>query len=203
MAAVVLVHSSLGLDDNARDWQRWLEGCGHYVHVVDLFNGDTFTSFEEGLARAESGSMVEYVATVRSAVREVAGKLRGSLVVVGLAFGAYPAQIVAMTEPGLRGLVMCWGAVSPGWFGNPAWPATLRAQLHYAPKDPWIVAEEVAGFISAVPLIAHGGVGGGFGLEVWEYEGEAHFPGFPHHGDYDAATDAVLRERIEDFLAGF
>ena len=202
MAAVVLVHSSLGLDDNIRDWQRWLEGRGHYVDLVELYEGQTFTSTTEAVQRAVAGDFVQYVARVRAAVREAAGKLRGPLVLMGFSLGAYPAQIVAMTEPGVRGVVLCWGALAPSWFGNPAWPAQLRAQFHYAPKDPWIVADEVAGFISAVPLVAQVGAPGPE-LEVWEYEGEAHFPGFPHHGDYDAATDAVLRERLEDFLAGF
>ncbi|NTV39988.1 MAG: hypothetical protein HGA51_08575 [Demequinaceae bacterium] len=186
----MLTHSILGLDSNVESWADWLRVEGHQVLTVDLFGGDTFTNFNDGIDRAESGKMMDYAAAVREAARNA----EAPVVLMGFSIGAVASEIAAMTEPGIAGLILVGGASGPQWFGDPAWPQGLRAQLHYAEDDTWMEGEEAADLVAAAPEGA---------LEVFTYPGSAHLFAFPNFSDYDALAADSLRKETKAFLASF
>ena len=190
MVNVVLTHSILGLDSNVESWAEWLRVEGHQVMTVDLFGGDTFTNFNDGMDRAESGKMMDYAAAVREAARGA----ESPVVLMGFSIGAVASEIAAFTERGVAGLLMVGGASGPQWFGDPQWPAGLRAQLHYAEDDTWMEGDEAADLVAAAPDGA---------LEVFTYPGGAHLFAFPNFVDYDALAAETLRTEAKAFLASF
>ena len=190
MVNVVLTHSVLGLDSNMESWAEWLRAEGHQVMTVDLFGGDTFGNLNDGIDRAESGKMMDYA----GAVREAARSAEAPVVIMGFSIGAVASEIAALTEPGVAGLVMVGGVSGPQWFGNPPWPAGLRAQFHYVEDDTWMEGEEAADFVAAAPEGA---------LEVFIYPGSAHLFAFPNFSDYDALASDSLRTELKAFLASF
>ncbi len=190
MVNVVLTHSVLGLDSNIESWAEWLRVEGHQVMTVDLFGGDTFSNLNDGVDRAESGKMMDYAAAVREAARGA----EAPVVLMGFSLGAVASEIAAFTEPGIAGLILVGGASGPQWFGDPKWPAGLRAQLHYAEDDTWMEGEEAADLVAATPE---------GGLEVFTYPGSAHLFAFPDFSDYDALAADTLRTETKAFLASF
>lgn len=190
MVNVVLTHSVLGLDSNVESWAEWLRAEGHEVMTVDLFGGDTFASLRDGIDRAEAGKMLDYAAAVREASRGI----EAPVVLMGFSIGAVAAEIAALTEQGIAGLIMVGGVSGPQWFGNPTWPPSLRAQFHYVEDDTWMEQEEAADFVAAAPAEA---------LEVFVYPGSAHLFAFPNFADYDALASDSLRTETKAFLASF
>ncbi len=188
MVNVVLTHSALGLDSNVESWAEWLRAEGHQVMMVDLFGGDTFVNLSDGIARAEAGKMMDYAAAVREAARGA----EDPVVLMGFSIGAVASEIAALTEPGIAGLIMVGGASGTQWFGEPPWPAGLRAQLHYEEDDPWMEGAEAADFVAAAPAGA---------LDVFIYPGASHLFAFPNMSDYDALASDTLRTETRAFLA--
>lgn len=190
MVNVVLTHSVLGLDSNMESWAEWLRNEGHQVMTVDLYGGDTFVNLNDGIDRAEAGKMMDYAAAVREAARGT----EPPVVLMGFSIGAVASEIAALTEPGIAGLILVGGASGPQWFGDPKWPAGLRAQLHYAEDDTSMDGEDAADLVAAAPDDA---------LEVFAYPGSAHLFAFPNFVDYDALASDSLRTELRAFLASF
>ncbi len=188
MVNVVLAHSALGLDANIEYWADWLRGEGHVVSAVDFYGGVVYDNLDDGVARADAGDMGEYAQTVRAAAREFGGPV----VIVGFSLGAAAGEIAALTEPGVVGVVLVGGALSPEWIGNPPWPAGLRGQLHYAVEDPWMEADQT----EALQAAALPGA-----LETFTYPGGAHLFAFPSFADYDPLAAESLRTEVKAFLS--
>ncbi len=91
---------------------------------------------------------------------------------MGFSLGAAVCEMAALTEPGIAGLILVGAAASPEWFGNPPWPKGLKAQVHYAAEDRWVIPPRSR----PSPSIAPPGA-----LEVFEYPGDAHLFAFPNY----------------------
>ena len=190
MVNVVLTHSALGLEGNVESWAEWLRGENHVVVTPDLYGGDQYEELDEGVARADSREISEYVDLVRMEVRQ----LDGPVVLMGFSLGAAVSEIAAFTEPGVAGAVLMFGAMSPHWMGDPPWPAGMRVQLHVSVDDPWTSEQDVAALTAAAPEGA---------LQVFRYPGSAHLFTFPTHADYNPLSADRARTEIKAFLASF
>ncbi len=188
MAAIILVHSALGLTDTVLRWAEEMRDEGHSVATPDLYGGDVYADLDEGVERADSGEMASYVSIARDHLQG----LEGEPVFVGFSLGAAVAQILALTDPSARGVVLMHGAMSPAHISRAAWGDSLVGQLHYASGDPWCEPEEVQAFVRMAPDDA---------LEEFTYDGSGHLFGFEESPDYDAYQAALMHERVLAFLA--
>ena len=190
MATVVLLHSALGLTQPVLDWADALREDGHVVVTPDLFNGETFTDIDAGVAKVDTTGGPP--AFVDVAIHQSRG-IPGPRVYAGFSLGAAVAEILALTRDDAVGLVVMHGAMSPAWFGATAWPDGLRAQLHIAADDPWADADDDAAFLALA----------GDHCETFVYPGDGHLFAFEGRGEYDADAAEAMFERVTDFLAEF
>ena len=182
MSDVVVYHHSLGLTEGVRWFADALRAAGHTVHTPDVYEGKTFETVEEGMAHAEElGFPAEIVARGLAA----ADSLPAEVHYVGFSMGALPAQSLAQTKPGARGLVLAYGALPLGQWGDnwPAtWPDGVRLQLHILEGDEdYEFAQALA---ATVP-----------GAELFVYPGSEHY--FAEHDEHAAA---MLMQRVLAFL---
>jgi len=191
MANVVLLHSALGLTTHVLDWADALRSDGHIVLTPDLFDGETYTDVDDGVARVDSsGGPPAFVSTAISHTHS----LTGPRVYAGFSLGAAVGEILALTRPEAAGLVLMHGALSPAWIdGALAWPDALRAQLHFMQDDPWIETDENDALLAL----------SGDRCEVFEYPGDGHLFAFEGWHEYDAAAAEAMYEHVTDFLATF
>ena len=182
MSEVVVYHHSLGLTEGVRVFAEALRAAGHTVHAPDLYDGTTFETIEEGMAHAEElGFPTGIVARGRAA----ADSLPADVYYVGFSMGALPAQSLAQTKAGARGLVLAYGALPLGRWGDdwPAeWPEGVALQLHSTEGDEDV--EVMQGLAATVP-----------GAELFLYPGPDHL--FAERDDRQ--RDLLLR-RVLDFL---
>lgn len=188
MAAIILVHSALGLTDTVLRWADEMRDEGHEVETPDLYGGDIYTDLDEGVERADSGEMESYVSIARDHLQG----LEGDHVYVGFSLGAAVSQILALTDPAARGVVLMHAALPPSVIPGAAWGKHLVGQLHYAVDDPWCEAEEVQAFVRMAPDDT---------LEEFKYDGSAHLFGFEESPEYDSYQAALMHERVLAFLA--
>ncbi len=182
VAEVVVFHHALGLTEWVRGFADDLRDAGHTVHAPDLFDGQTFTEIEDGVAYSEEfGGPMAVVERGRAAV----DSLPSEVVYVGFSLGVLPAQSLAQTRPGARGAVLCYSALPLGEWGDnwPAtWPGDVGLQLHILEGDEDV--EYAEGLAATVE-----------GAELFVYPGTEHY--FAEHDD--AAADQ-LRQRVLAFL---
>src|SRR3712207_3282135 len=107
MAEVVLFHHAQGLTDGVVAFADDLRADGHVVHTPDLYEGNTFTELDDGIAYARE---VGFDA-VRDRGRDAAAALPDEVVYAGFSLGAMPAQMLAQTRPGARGAVLMHAAI--------------------------------------------------------------------------------------------
>ncbi len=188
MADIVLIHSALGLTASVLRWADDMREAGHTVVTPDLFGGDTYEDVDQGVERVDSVEMSVHVGRAR----ELMGELGSERVYAGFSFGAAVAQILALTDPDARGVVLMHGALAPSWIPEGSWSADLTGQLHYARHDPWCDPEEIQAFVQMAPDGA---------LEEFSYEGAAHLFAFEESGEHDAYQGALMHDRVLEFLA--
>jgi dienelactone hydrolase len=179
---VIVYHHSLGLTDGIRSFADALRAAGHTVHTPDLYEGRTFETIEDGMAHAEElGFPDEIVRRGKAA----ADSLPSDAYYVGFSLGAMPAQSLAQTRPGARGLVLAYGALPLGQWG-PNWPAEwpdgVALQLHSTEGDEDV--EIMQELTQTVP-----------GAELFLYPGPDHL--FAEHDDRQRQ---LLVERVLAFL---
>jgi dienelactone hydrolase len=182
MAEVVVYHHSLGLTDGVRAFADALRAAGHSVHTPDLYDGRTFGSIEEGMAHAEELGFPDEIVGRGKAAAEA---LPSDVYYVGFSLGAMPAQSLAQTRPGARGVVLVYGALPLGQWGDnwPAdWPDGVTLQLHSTEGDEDV--EIMESLAQTVP-----------GAEVFLYPGPDHL-----FAEHDQAQRALLVERVLSFL---
>jgi dienelactone hydrolase len=182
VSEVVVYHHSLGLTEPVRSFADALRAAGHVVHTPDLYDGRTFATVEEGMAYAEE---LGFPAEIVERGRAAAETLPSDVYYVGFSLGAMPAQSLAQTRPGARGLVLAYGALPLGQWGEnwPAeWPAGVALQLHSTEGDEDV--EIMEALTQTVP-----------GAELYLYPGPDHL--FAEHDDKQAA---LLVARVLDFL---
>ena len=111
LAEVVVFHHALGLTGHVLRFADGLRAAGHTVHAPDLYDGRTFHTIEDGMARVdELGGPMAIVERARAAV----APLPNEAVYIGFSLGVLSAQALAQTRAGARGAVLCYSAVPVG-----------------------------------------------------------------------------------------
>ncbi|MFD6417753.1 dienelactone hydrolase family protein [Streptomyces sp. NPDC060194] len=188
MAEVLLFHHAQGLTPGVLGLAQELRDAGHVVHTPDLYEGHVFDTLDEGMGYARKAGFDVIAARGEAA----ASDLPAELVYVGLSLGAVPAQKLAQTRAGARGVVLLHACLPAAEFG--AWPDGLPAQIHGMDADPFF-AEEGGDLDAARELVAVVPT-----AELFLYEGDRHLftdSGLP---EYDEAAAGVVRERVRRFL---
>ena len=191
MADVLLFHHAQGQTEGFHAFADDLRNAGHRVHTPDLFDGRTFASIEEGVARAGEIGFGELVERGTHA----AEGLPTGLVYAGFSLGVMPAQRLAQTRQGARGALLFESCVPTSEFGT-GWPAGVPVQVHGMADDPYFAGE---GDIDAARLLVEE-AGASARAELFVYPGDRHLFADSSLPSYDAESAALLRERVLDFL---
>jgi dienelactone hydrolase len=185
MAEVLLFHHVHGLTDGIRTFADELRAAGHVVHAPDLFDGRTFAELDDGMAYAREVGFDTVVERGRLAAEE----LPSELVYGGFSLGAVPAQMLAQTQPGARGVLLFHAAIPLEEFGG-AWPEGVPLQIHVMEDDDMgdvDIARQLAEEIE--------------GAELFLYPGDRHLFSDSSLAAYDAGAAALVTQRVLGFLA--
>ena len=187
MAEIVMFHHVQGLTDGVRELAARIAGDEHTVHLVDVFDGSTFDSIEDGFARVERegfGTLIESAARAGEAL--VAPD--APIVTAGVSFGVLPAQRIAQTRPGVLAAILLEACVPASEFG--AWPDGLAVKVHGMDDDEYFAHE---GDIDAARELVASAADG----ELFTYPGDRHLfvdASLPSY-DADATEQVVARAR--------
>jgi dienelactone hydrolase len=189
MSEILLFHHVLGLSAGVHSFADELRAAGHTVHTPDLFDGQTFTTLDEGIEHVRS---LGFGTVLDRGVAE-ADTLPSDLVYAGFSLGVMPAQKLAQTRAGGRGALFFEACLPVEEFGT-GWPQSVPVQVHGMDADPSFADEgDLDAARALIASAAHG--------ELFLYEGSTHLfsdsslPGY----DQDAAT--LMTGRVLDFLA--
>jgi dienelactone hydrolase len=186
VAQVLLFHHAQGLTSGVVSFADELRAAGHVVHAPDLYDGKTFDSVDDGVARAKE---VGFDTILERGVA-AAEDLPAELVYAGFSLGVMPAQMLAQTRPGTRGALLFHAALPLSEFGG-SWPQGAPLQIHMMEDDPWAeedvpAAREIADTIE--------------GAELFLYPGDRHLFADSSVSDYDEGAAALLKQRVFSFL---
>jgi len=187
MAEILLIHHARGLTAGVRHFAEILRAAGHTVHTPDLYEGETFTDTDEGVAHARG--LGEELLAQRAAA--AADELPGAGVVyAGMSMGCgYATWLSLIHRPGsARAMLYLFGSVDPAWFDT-TWPPGLPAVAHQTLDDPWREAEADEGFRARVP-----------GGELVDYPGSGHLFLDDSTEDHDPTAAAKATEHILAWL---
>ncbi|MEX0761367.1 MAG: dienelactone hydrolase family protein [Dehalococcoidia bacterium] len=187
---VVLFHSGLGLRPAVLDFAERLRAEGHTVHTPDLFDGEVFSSLEEGARKRDE---VGIPGLVSRATESISG-LPPGLVFAGFSMGAAAAEFLAATSPGAKAAILMHGALAPAGFGVEAWPRHVAVQVHYAEKDQLADPEGVG-------ALSKQARGAGARIDVHTYPGGGHLFADDGLDEYDPEAAALMLRRVLGFLA--
>lgn len=185
MTDVLLFHHALGATAGIQSFAARLRREGHDVTVPDLFDGETFTRVEEGVAHAEALGFD----TILDRGVAAAAPATSPFVVIGFSLGVLPAQKLAQTHPGVRGAVLCHSAVPLSAFGE-KWPSGVALEIHMGDADPWATEDLEAAreLVAAADGTLH------------MYETSAHLVAEVGQRDHDPEIAGQMVERILAFL---
>jgi len=189
MAEVVLFHHVRGLTPGIVAFADELRRAGHTVHTLDLFDGRTFGSIDDGLAYVRKTGFGE---VLKLGARAVEG-LPAGLVYAGFSLGVLSAQSLAQTRPGARGALFFESCLPVSEFGT-AWPDGVPVQVHGMDADPFFAGE---GDIDAARALVDEAADG----ELFLYPGDRHLFADSSLPSYDPDAAALLTERVLDFLS--
>lgn len=187
MTEVLLFHHAQGQTTGFHAFADELRGAGHTVHTPDLFDGRTFDSIEEGMAFVGQLGFGEIIDRGERAANE----LPDELVYAGFSLGVVPAQKLAQTRAGARGVLLFYSCVPVSEFGP--WPAGVPAQIHGMDADPLFVDE---GDIDAARELVESAED----AELFLYPGDQHYFADSSLPSYDPDATALLTRRVVDFL---
>ena len=189
MAEVVLFHHAQGLTPGVRELADELRGAGHTVHTPDSFDGRTFDTLEEGIAYAREVGF----GVVGERGVQAAQALPADVVYAGISLGVMPAQQLAQTRPGARGAVFLEACLPVSEFGQ--WPDGVPVQVHGMDADPFFAEE--GGDLDAARALAKEVDD----AELFLYPGDRHLFTDPSLSSHDPDAAALVRQRVQDFLA--
>jgi dienelactone hydrolase len=189
MTEVVLFHHAQGLTDGVRAFADEVRGAGHVVHTPDLYEGETFAEFADGVAHSEQVGFD----TIIERGRLAAEGLPNEIVYAGFSLGVLPAQMLAQTRAGARGALLLNSCIPPSEFGGP-WPEGVPVQIHLVEGDEWVLppnedlaaARELEETVDSATLFLYPGDGHVFA--------DSSLPG------YDERAATLLKERVLGFL---
>jgi dienelactone hydrolase len=189
MAEVLLFHHIHGLTPGVAGFAEQLRQAGHPVHAPDLYEGEVFEAFDDGVAHAKKVGFDTLVERGRLS----AEGLPAELVYAGFSLGVMPAQLLAQTRPGAKGALLFEGAVPPSEFGG-QWPAGVPVQIHGMDEDPIFAGE---GDIDAARAL----VAATSDAELFLYPGKVHLFADSGLPGYDPDAAALVLERVLAFLS--
>ncbi len=186
MTEVLLFHHAQGQTRGFLAFADRLRAAGHVVHAPDLYDGNTFTDLDDGVAYAKKVGF----GTIGERGRMAADPLPNELVYAGFSLGVMPAQMLAQTRPGARGALLFSAALPASEFGG-AWPRGVPLQIHMMEDDEWAVEDLPA---------ARELVGATDGAELFLYPGDRHLFADDSLPDYDESAATLLGQRVLAFL---
>jgi dienelactone hydrolase len=191
MSDVLLFHSVLGLRAGVLEAADRLRAAGHTVHTPDYYAGRTFDEYPPAFEWLESiGGIPDVIARGTAAAAE----LPAGLVYAGFSLGGVPAELLAATRPGAKGLILLHTAIPLDGLGVPEWPTTVPVQVHFATADPYRDKAELDSFEASVRA-------SGAPYELFDYPGSGHlFTDRALAGEYDEASAELLFSRVLAFL---
>ena len=191
MSDVLLFHSVLGLRAGVLEAADRLRAAGHTVHTPDYYAGRTFDEYPAAFEWLESiGGIPDVIARGTAA----AAGLPAGLVYAGFSLGGVPAELLAATRPGAKGLILLHAAIPLDGLGVPEWPPAVPVQVHFATADPYRDKAELDSFGASVRA-------SGAAYELFDYPGRGHL--FTDQGladEYDEASAELLFSRVLAFL---
>lgn len=188
MAEVLLFHHAQGQTDGFNAFADRLRSSGHRVHTPDLYDGNTFSSLDDGLRYAKE---IGFQSLLDRGVA-AADALPDELVYAGFSMGVMPAQKLAQTRAGVRGALFFESCLPTTEFGA-SWPASVPVQIHGMDADPFFALE---GDIDAArELVAQAERG-----ELYIYPGDQHLFADSSLASYDANAAELLTQRVLTFL---
>jgi dienelactone hydrolase len=192
VAEVVLFHHVQGLTDGVRAFAADLAAGGHTVHTPDLYEGQAFTSIDDGFGYMQSVGDEEFDQRIE---RALAG-LPDALVYAGISWGESKAQQLAQTRPGARGALLYEACIpiTGEWAFGP-WPDGVPVQIHGAEKDPFFGLE---GDIDAARELVE--IVGSPPAELFVYPGDQHLFTDNSLPSGDADATALVLQRSLGFL---
>jgi dienelactone hydrolase len=188
MAEVLLFHHAQGLTPGCLAFAEELRAAGHVVHAPDLYDGNTYTTLDDGIGYAQKVGF----GTILDRGRQAAEALPDDLVYAGFSLGVMPAQMLAQTRPGARGAVLVSAAVPTTEFGGD-WPKGVSLQIHMKEGDDLVVNE---GDLDAARQISETVED----AELFLYPGAGHLFMDSTLADYDESAAALLQQRVVSFL---
>ncbi len=188
MGEILLFHHAQGQITGFHAWADELRRAGHTVHTLNLFDGRTFGTIDEGVAYAGE---VGFGEIIELGVR-AAEALPSDLVYAGFSLGVLPAQKLAQTRAGARGALLFYSCVPTSEFGS-SWPAEVPVQVHGMDADPIFVGEgDIDAARALVESTEH--------AELFLYPGDQHYFADSSLPSYDASAATLLMQRVLAFL---
>jgi dienelactone hydrolase len=186
VAEILLFHHAQGQTPGFLAFADELRAAGHTVHTPDLYDGRTFDSLEEGVGHAREVGF----GTLLENGEAAAADLPDELVYAGFSLGAMPAQKLAQTRPGAKGLLLFSAAFPASEFGE-SWPDGVPVQIHMMEADDW-VEEDLPAARELVETTDD--------AELFLYDGDRHLFADSSLDDYDEQAAARAKERVLAFL---
>jgi dienelactone hydrolase len=188
MTELLLFHHAQGQTQGFLAFADELRAAGHVVHTPDLYDGNTFTDLDEGVGYAKEVGF----GTIAERGRLAAEGLPNELVYAGFSLGAMPAQMLAQTRTGAKGVLLFSAAFPASEFGG-SWPPGVPLQIHMMEDDEW-AAEDLPAARELVETID--------GAELFLYSGDRHLFADNSLSDYDESATTLLKGRVLAFLKG-
>ncbi|GAA2026594.1 dienelactone hydrolase family protein [Terrabacter terrae] len=189
MADVLVLHHAQGQTPGFLAFADALRAAGHTVHTPDLYDGESFATLDEGMAKARS---VGFDRLQEQGVAAAEG-LPDDLVYAGFSLGVMAAQRLAQTRPGARGAVLLDSAIPLGEFA-PGWPAGVPVQVHGGEADEFFMDEGDVDAARAIVAAAPDG-------ELFTYPGCGHLFADASTTAYDPQAAGLVQQRVLGFLA--
>ena len=187
MAEILLFHHAQGLTEGVRSFADELQAAGHEVHTPDLYDGNTFTDLDDGIAYAQKVGF----GTILERGEYAAEGLPNGLVYGGFSLGAMPAQKLAQTGPGAKGALLFHSAIPVSEFGG-SWPQGVPLQIHIMEADPFGLEGDIDAAREMEKTID--------GAELFLYPGDRHLFADSSLSSYDEDAATLLMQRVLEFL---
>jgi dienelactone hydrolase len=185
MASVALFHSVYGLRPAVLHIAERFRAAGHLVVAPDLYGAGPVDTLDEGFALADKVGRETMLDRGRRAVRD----LPAEAVLAGLSMGTGIAEALLPERPDAAGLLLLAGAGD----SFDAVPAGLRAQLHVAHPDDFLMPADVDRWTTGM-------TDAGAVFEVFRYPGVGHLWTDPDLPDFDAPAADLTWQRCAEFL---
>ena len=186
MTEIVLYHHAQGLTEGVKAFADELRQAEHTVLTPDLYDGNTFSDLDNGVAYAKEVGFGAILERGRAA----AEGLPPDVVYAGFSLGVMPAQMLAQTRPGAQGALLFSAALPASEFGN-GWPEGVPVQIHMMEDDPW-AEEDLPAARELTEKVDE--------AELFLYPGDSHLFADSSLTDYDEEAATLLRQRVLTFL---